>query len=226
MTRSSMGAIPAAAMTLLAATVWAANGPAGGDPDGAPSRARRTFEPYELLAERNVFLSTRREPRPPRPPVAREEPKRLPPPDPRKDWIVRGTLGVDGGFAALVEHLGTGQTRTVQSGEELCGETVAAVTFDGIRLHGDANDVREVLVGRTLLGEMGRGSSDGSGDRAFSTSRPGSGRPASRGADAEDEPAGPGSREDDEISPVLLRLLQQRREEQGGADGDAPDDDE
>jgi hypothetical protein len=200
-----------AATVLLAGALWAASEEAARrDAGRSESPAARSYEPYELLAERNVFLSTRREPRPPVAPVAPIERDPTPPPDPRTDWVVRGTLGVDGGFAALVEHVRSGRTRTVQPGEEICGETVAGVTFDGLRLlrdANDANDVREVRVGRTLLGEQGAGApAGGSAERPGRSARGGSGH-----ASADDGPEDGGR--DDGVNPVLLRLLQRRREE-------------
>jgi hypothetical protein len=180
-------------LLVLGASVGSAETAASSRP--SQTSAPRSQGDYAVLSQRNIFLSTRRKPRPTMPPTSRPAP---PPLDPAADWVLRGVFARKGQCVAMMENGSSAQTSVVTRGETVFGRKIAEITLDGIRLDQESGADLWIRVGQTMNG------SGSTPPKATVMAPVGSG------------PASPTAPESGDAMSILERLRQRRQQEGSG----------
>jgi hypothetical protein len=112
-------------------------------------------EPYPHFAQINPFERDRRPPPPPPPPQPEtpptSRPAPAPPPPEATRWVLRGIAFGNGEPRAFVEHLTSGESRSLSAGEPFAGGDVVGLAIDAVRFTLDG-ETRWVLVGTDFSG--------------------------------------------------------------------------
>ena len=157
---------------------------------GASPATERPWEPYKILAERNIFARERgRRP-------ARTGPPAVPaPPAPERYVLLRGVVRRDGECVAFLEDMRSGEVIQARAGDAVVRGRLAEVRLDGA-LYERNEEQTEVAVGDNL-------------ERA--ASRSAGGEPAAAGGHSASEATGaPG-----DASDILEQLRLKRKRELG-----------
>ena len=132
-----------ATLFLIAAVI----GPAS--PALAATGKADSWDPFRLLAERNIFLRNRRRPEP-----RRSESPRPVADDGERRIVLTGTALSGAEFVAFFENTRTGDTIRARAGGAVGAGQLNAVTLDGVEYEADGKTTR-IKIGFNLAGEAG-----------------------------------------------------------------------
>jgi len=108
-----------------------------------------SWDPFRLLAERNIFLRDRRRPEP-----RRSEGPRPVLDDGERRVVLTGTALCGAEFVAFFENTRTGDTIRARAGGAVGAGKLNAVTLDGVEYEADGKTTR-IEIGFSLAGEPG-----------------------------------------------------------------------